>query len=42
MDEVNKDMREVIFDNLHATAYHGQALGNTILGPSTTSTAFLG
>jgi len=33
MDEVNKDMREVIFDNLHATAYHGQALGNTILGP---------
>jgi hypothetical protein len=33
MDEVNKDMREVIFDNLHATAYHGQPLGNTILGP---------
>jgi processing peptidase subunit beta len=33
MEEVNKDMREVIFDNLHATAYHGQALGNTILGP---------
>jgi processing peptidase subunit beta len=26
-------MREVIFDNLHATAYHGQPLGNTILGP---------
>jgi mitochondrial-processing peptidase subunit beta len=31
-DEVAKQMDEVIFDHLHATAYQNQPLGRTILG----------
>ncbi|KAF9177479.1 hypothetical protein BGZ51_008715, partial [Haplosporangium sp. Z 767] len=31
--EVDKMMEEVIFDHLHATAFQGEALGRTILGP---------
>lgn len=27
MEEVNKDYGEVIFDHLHATAFHGSSLG---------------
>jgi processing peptidase subunit beta len=34
MEEVNKQMEEVIFDRLHETAYRDCALGRTILGPS--------
>lgn len=33
MEEVNKQEEEVIFDRLHETAYYGQGLGRTILGP---------
>jgi mitochondrial-processing peptidase subunit beta len=33
MQEVEKQMEEVIFDKLHETAYQGSSLGNTILGP---------
>jgi len=33
MEEVNKDTTELLFDQLHAVAYQGHALGNTILGP---------
>ncbi|OZJ02824.1 hypothetical protein BZG36_04345 [Bifiguratus adelaidae] len=32
-EEVNKLMDEVVFDHLHATAYQGESLGRTILGP---------
>lgn len=32
-EEVNKQLEEVVFDHLHATAFQGQALGRTILGP---------
>ena len=32
-EEVEKQVEEVVFDHLHATAYQGQALGRTILGP---------
>ncbi|KAF9139565.1 hypothetical protein BGX30_007826 [Mortierella sp. GBA39] len=31
--EVDKQMEEVVFDHLHATAFQGDALGRTILGP---------
>ncbi|KAJ1912869.1 Mitochondrial-processing peptidase subunit beta [Mycoemilia scoparia] len=31
--EVEKIMEEVVFDHLHATAYQGNSLGYTILGP---------
>lgn len=34
MDEVNKQHEEVIFDHLHETAYEGNGLGRTILGPA--------
>lgn len=34
MEEVNKDLKEFILDNLHTTAFHNQALGRTILGPT--------
>ncbi|KAF2857680.1 mitochondrial processing peptidase subunit, partial [Piedraia hortae CBS 480.64] len=32
-DEVDKQTEEVVFDHLHATAFQGQPLGRTILGP---------
>ncbi|KAL1879956.1 hypothetical protein VTK73DRAFT_6536 [Phialemonium thermophilum] len=32
-DEVEKQLEEVVFDHLHATAYQNQPLGRTILGP---------
>jgi processing peptidase subunit beta len=32
-EEVEKQLEEVVFDHLHATAYQHQALGRTILGP---------
>ncbi|KAK3902622.1 Metalloenzyme, LuxS/M16 peptidase-like protein [Staphylotrichum tortipilum] len=32
-EEVAKQLDEVVFDHLHATAYQGQPLGRTILGP---------
>jgi len=31
--EVDKQLEEVVFDHLHATAFQGQPLGRTILGP---------
>jgi mitochondrial-processing peptidase subunit beta len=30
---VDKQLEEVVFDHLHATAFQGQPLGRTILGP---------
>ncbi|GAB1310560.1 Mitochondrial-processing peptidase subunit beta [Madurella fahalii] len=32
-EEVEKQLEEVVFDHLHATAYQNQPLGRTILGP---------
>ena len=32
-EEVDKQLEEVVFDHLHATAYQDQPLGRTILGP---------
>lgn len=32
-EEVDKQVEEVVFDHLHATAFQGQPLGRTILGP---------
>lgn len=32
-EEVDKQLEEVVFDQLHATAYMNQPLGRTILGP---------
>ncbi|KAM3444862.1 hypothetical protein MY1884_001760 [Beauveria asiatica] len=32
-EEVEKQIEEVVFDHLHATAFQGQPLGRTILGP---------
>jgi mitochondrial-processing peptidase subunit beta len=32
-EQVQGIMEEVIFDHLHAAAFHGHPLGNTILGP---------
>ncbi|CAK7566643.1 MAG: Mitochondrial-processing peptidase subunit beta [Sporothrix epigloea] len=32
-EEVEKQLEEVVFDHLHATAFQQQALGRTILGP---------
>lgn len=32
-EEVDRQTEEVVFDHLHATAFQGQALGRTILGP---------
>src|ERR1700761_7225373 len=32
-EEVDKQLEEVVFDHLHATAYMNQPLGRTILGP---------
>ncbi|KAG5438915.1 hypothetical protein PCANB_002245 [Pneumocystis canis] len=32
-EEVDKQIEEVVFDHLHATAYQGHPLGCTILGP---------
>lgn len=32
-EEVDKQLEEVVFDHLHATAFQGQPLGQTILGP---------
>ena len=32
-EEVDKQLEEVVFDHLHATAYQQQPLGRTILGP---------
>jgi len=34
MQEVESNLQEVIFDHLHATAYQGTPLGQTILGPT--------
>lgn len=34
MQEVESNLQEVVFDHLHATAYQGTPLGQTILGPS--------
>lgn len=33
MEEVGKDYNEVVFDHLHAAAFQGTPLANTILGP---------
>ncbi|KAJ3289460.1 55 kDa erythrocyte membrane protein [Rhizoclosmatium sp. JEL0117] len=33
-EEVDKQKEEVVFDHLHASAFQGNALGRTILGPS--------
>eukprot|EP00798_Chlamydomonas_sp_ICE-L_P023936 gene23937-9503_t len=33
MEEVNKQMSELVFDHLHATAFNTSPLGRTILGP---------
>lgn len=33
MEEVNQNIDEVLFDQLHLTAYQGSSLGYTILGP---------
>ena len=33
-EEVDKQLEEVVFDHLHATAFQGQPLGRTILGPT--------
>ncbi|KAI9730393.1 MAG: hypothetical protein M1834_005903 [Cirrosporium novae-zelandiae] len=33
-EEVDKSLEEVAFDHLHATAFQGQPLGRTILGPA--------
>ncbi|RLN97133.1 hypothetical protein BBJ28_00015156, partial [Nothophytophthora sp. Chile5] len=33
MEEVNKQQEEVVFDRLHETAFMGNGLGRTILGP---------
>lgn len=32
-EEVDKQLEEVVFDHLHSTAFQGQPLGRTILGP---------
>lgn len=32
-EEVDKQLEEVVFDHLHATAFQNQPLGRTILGP---------
>jgi len=32
-EEVDKQLEEVVFDHLHATAFQGQPLGRTSLGP---------
>jgi len=34
MQDVESNLQEVVFDYLHATAYQGTPLGNTILGPT--------
>lgn len=34
MQEVESNLQEVVFDHLHAVAYQGTPLGNTILGPT--------
>uniref|UniRef100_A0AAG5CTA7 Mitochondrial-processing peptidase subunit beta n=1 Tax=Anopheles atroparvus TaxID=41427 RepID=A0AAG5CTA7_ANOAO len=34
MQEIEGNLQEVVFDHLHATAYQGTPLGNTILGPT--------
>lgn len=34
MQEVETNLQEVVFDYLHATAYHETPLGRTILGPT--------
>lgn len=34
MQEVETNLQEVVFDHLHATAFQGTPLGNTILGPT--------
>lgn len=34
MQEVESNLQEVVFDLLHATAYQGTPLANTILGPT--------
>ncbi|XP_037029711.1 mitochondrial-processing peptidase subunit beta-like [Bradysia coprophila] len=34
MQEVESNLQEVVFDHLHATAFQGTPLGQTILGPS--------
>lgn len=33
MEEVEKNKEEVVFDHLHGTAFQGNSLGFTILGP---------
>jgi mitochondrial-processing peptidase subunit beta len=33
-EEVDKQLEEVVFDHLHATAFQAQPLGRTILGPA--------
>lgn len=34
MQEVESNLQEVVFDHLHATAFQGTTLGQTILGPT--------
>lgn len=34
LDEVEGNLQEVCLDLLHATAFQGTALGNSVLGPS--------
>lgn len=34
MEEVEQNLQEVVFDHMHAAAYHGTPLARTILGPT--------
>uniref|UniRef100_A0A182M4R6 Mitochondrial-processing peptidase subunit beta n=1 Tax=Anopheles culicifacies TaxID=139723 RepID=A0A182M4R6_9DIPT len=34
MEEIESNQKEVVFDHLHATAYQGTPLGNSIFGPT--------
>ena len=34
MQEVEKNLQEVVFDHLHTSAFQGSTLGFTILGPT--------
>lgn len=33
MQEIEQNLQEVVFDNLHAGAFEGSSLARTILGP---------
>ena len=34
LQEIETNLQEVVFDHLHAIAYQGTPLGQTILGPT--------